>query len=606
MTAAAQAAHPAWQVSIAGEGPPAFDLTDAQGCCPAWRAESETGSCLFSGFLWNADELARDPAGSPQPLSSPAEIVLDRYRRWGEGLLDRLDGVFALVLWDARSRTLLCARDPLGHHPLFYAQAGGELIVSWDPRALRKHPRVSPDLDPVVIAEDLIHRLSDQEETHFRAVRRLPAAWALRWRRRRLETFRYWDPCPVGKPIQWLTPDEVAQFPELLRAAVERTTRFGPVGILLSGGFDSVSVAAWACEIARDAGRPMPQAFSLLFDGEFSEETTQRRVAEMLGLRHTCSRIRSYLDGKGLLGRLLEFGEHNPWPPLNQFSPAYIDLLHQARAQGCRAILTGDGGDEWLCVTPTYAADLIRAGQLDGLVRLVRTKLRSWKLPKLASLRSVLWTLGLRKVLRDWVWHHAPAVAAWRRRRLLPRALPPWLAPDPAVRRELERRYELLDRVYRQDTYYLADTRAGFSHPLTTLCAEENFFRDRLVGLPAFHPYLTRPLVDFLLRTPPELLNAGGRSKALVRNLVAQRFPKLGFERQKKLLATELNRDICRREGPLLWNELGQARALGALGVVDVPRFHAGFAEWLNADSLSVVHRVFHGANLEAWARRHI
>jgi asparagine synthase (glutamine-hydrolysing) len=591
----------AWVVSIRPDAAPSFELPPAgAGRLPLSFADSGGFRCVSSGYLLTGVEMAEELATEP---GSDARIILEAYRRWGEGVLDRLDGCCAFALWDPETRTLLCARDVIGRHPLFFAEPGGGLVVSWDPERVRQSPGVSRDLNPIVFAEELVSRFTNAEETHYRAVRRLRPGFALRWRNGRVENFRFWDPCPVGVPIRWVTRDEIEEFPRLFERAVERTTRFGQVGILLSGGFDSVSVAAWAAEIARERGTPGPRAYSLLFEDGLSEEAVQRGVAQALRLPQTWARLNDSLQGDGILARVLEQGVHYAWPPLNQFGPAYLALLQRAREEGCEMVLTGEGGDEWLGVTPGYAADLIRAGDLAGLARLTQAQIRSWNLFPPAVIYNVVWTLGLRVVLRDWIWRHAPALARLRRRQLTPRALPPWLAPDPSLRREMLARLDNWNCAVRQDSFYLAETRELLSHSLCALFLEEMFFRDTLAGVYTLHPYLDRSLVGFLLRTPPELLNAGGRTKALVRQALARRFPQLGFERQRKLLATEWNLAVCRSEGPPLWERLGRARVLAALGVVEPQRYHAMLEECPRSNSLSVVHRVFHGANLEAWAR---
>jgi asparagine synthase (glutamine-hydrolysing) len=570
---------------------------------------SQRQFCICTGYLHNRAELADEltgqvPEAGPRP-ATPAELVLAGYRKWGPDVLAKLEGVFAVAIWDQPARALLCGRDPMGLHPFFYSSAGEELVFSWDAETVRRHPSVPKDINRVVLTEDLLHRWLDREETHFVGVRRLPSAHGLRFQDGRLHVFCYWDPLPVGRPVRWVGREELAEFPRLLQRAVKRTMQFGHAGIFLSGGFDSISIAAWASEIAARQGKPAPKAFCLDFPGEHSEIDVQRKVAEVLGLPYTFRRMQHYEEGRGLLGRLLDHSALYPWPPMNVFSPAYSDLMALARSQGCDLVLTGEGGDEWLTVSPLYAADLIRSGNWLELARLARTILRCWKLPVLPALRSVLWTCGLRTVARDWVWRRAPGLALRRRRQLRARAMPDWVAPDPALRRELEERFERWETATCPDSFYLMAGREAFSHPLLAACFDETFYRDSIAGIPSFHPYWDRTLVDFLLRTPPELLNSGGRSKALVRKALHKQFPQLGFERQKKVMVSRFNADIYRRQGPLLWHELGEAKALADLGVVDLQPFHAMLQDCARSDALPVVHRIWHGANLEAWARSH-
>ena len=102
----------------------------------------------------------------------------------------------------------------------------------------------------------------------------------------RLQFDRYWDPAPVGQPLQWLTPEEASGFDDVFDRAVKRCLNYGQVGIFLSGGLDSISVAAVAADCARASGQSLPLALSLGFpDPECNEQERQVAVARDLGLR---------------------------------------------------------------------------------------------------------------------------------------------------------------------------------------------------------------------------------------------------------------------------------------------------------------------------------
>jgi asparagine synthase (glutamine-hydrolysing) len=596
----------AWTGRVGQEGGLQFqpgEEADPRSC----QARAGALAAFFSGYLFDTEVLQKelDTAGNAGPVS-PAAIVLEGYRRWGEGVLDRLQGVFALAIWDQREEILLCARDAIGLHPLFYSQPGRHFLFSWDAETLRRQPEVSSDLDAVVVAEDLIHRFSNVHETHYRGVRRLPSGHALRFRQGRVEVFPYWNPAPPGRPIRWVTREEVTEFPNLLARAIERAVRIGPAGILLSGGLDSISVAIPAAEITARLGWPAFRAYCMEFPGQYNEASIQRGVAEALGMSCTFRSMRDYFEGRGLLRRVLEQSQLYPWPAINIYAPGYTDLLWTARSDGCKVVLTGEGGDEWLCVTPIYAADLIRAGQFGELFRLVRTTMGYWKLGLVPGLRNALWTCGARAVARDWMWRRFPQIAMRRRRQLLPQALPDWLAPDPGLHRELEERFLRWNRDPCHGSFYLDAIRETTVHPLVSMACEESFYRDLHTGVPCMHPYQDRQLVEFLLRTPPDLLNDGGQSKALVRGPVARRFPELGLLHQKKMTSSRFNQDLYRRECPPLWRELGGAQFLAQMGVVQLDTFHGMLDRSLASKTLSVTHRVWHGANVEAWVRSHV
>src|SRR4029453_11203085 len=101
-------------------------------------------------------------------------------------------------------------------------------------------PDVSRTLNRVALADHLCFRWPDPHETAFEAVRRMPPGWRAVISGRRLRLNRYWDPAPEGAPIQWLSGEDTLEFDQLFERAVDRCLHYGPSGIFLSGGWDSV------------------------------------------------------------------------------------------------------------------------------------------------------------------------------------------------------------------------------------------------------------------------------------------------------------------------------------------------------------------------------
>src|SRR5215211_2105979 len=190
---------------------------------PSDRALRATdGSCdaFFEGVLHNADDLHQDLALADP--ATPAEIVLRGYLRWGAEVLPRLRGVFAFMVRDHRRDILLCARDPIGTHPLFYAQANGQFLVSTSIQDLVDEPSVPTTVNRMALADHLCHRWPDFGETFFEAVRRVPPGHALEASRSGARLYRYWEPVPAGEDVEWVTEDELERFDDLLDGVLER------------------------------------------------------------------------------------------------------------------------------------------------------------------------------------------------------------------------------------------------------------------------------------------------------------------------------------------------------------------------------------------------
>jgi asparagine synthase (glutamine-hydrolysing) len=208
---------------------------------------NETGNlCLtLDGRVDNRDELrvALEARGKKVRTDTDAEIVLRAYECWDEECPKHIIGDFAFVIWDRPNQRLFCARDPLGLRPFYYYSDDRTFLCGSEPRPLFEDPTTRREPNEGMIAEYLARAITDQEETLYRGVFRLPPAHVLSVQPGRLRKARYWDIDPVRK-IRYRTDEEYAEhFSDIFKVAVRcRLRSQGPVGAYLSGGLDSSSV----------------------------------------------------------------------------------------------------------------------------------------------------------------------------------------------------------------------------------------------------------------------------------------------------------------------------------------------------------------------------
>jgi asparagine synthase (glutamine-hydrolysing) len=558
---------------------------------------------LFDGGLDDANDL-RQATGSGSECPD-AHLVLRLYRQAGTDGLARLRGGFAFVLLDARQQRLVAMRDPIGVHPLYVMARPGTVSFAASPwPLLRRSGRV--DLNRAALADHLCHRWPVADETYFADVRRvLPGSRAV-VENGRVSTARHWDPAPDDRPVQWHTRAEVERFDEVFSRAVDRCLARGRAGIFLSGGLDSIGVAAVAADRARRHGSPAPLALSLGFDDPTCDERpTQRAAARLLGLDHTLIGFDDALGPTGLFEQALALNARWPFPVNNTWNPAYMALAARGRAGGAQTILTGTGGDEWLTVSAFLAADLIRAGDVAGFARFVASWRRSYPASLLKLARSTVWTFGARPLVSRLCYRAAPV--AWDRRRLrrLVEHDPRWVAPDPALRSlQHTRAASCVPAADPPHGFYLREMRTGLEHPIVTMELEERHEVGRRLGLQFLHPFWDADLVDLLFRTPPALLDRDGRSKGLIRQTLEQRFPELGLGAQKKVAATSFHQSLMLAEAARLRALVGPFRALGALGVVD-PVAAAAAVDRAFGSGRNL-HHAWDLLNLETWTRTYL
>jgi len=223
---------------LAGEGRPRqfYLATEVDSLTPAYASQGQC-AVVFDGALYNRTDLEQELGSTAQLATrNVAEVILAGYLRWGRDLLARLRGPSALVIWDGEGEVLLGVRDPLGNHPLFFAEAPGQVLVSPAIDMLTKRPGVSRELNRVAMADLITQRTLASQDTFFEAVRRIPAGHAFIFERNNLRLQRYWDPAPDGE-VNWSGPAE-ERFDELFDRAISRCISVGPAGIFLSGGLE--------------------------------------------------------------------------------------------------------------------------------------------------------------------------------------------------------------------------------------------------------------------------------------------------------------------------------------------------------------------------------
>jgi asparagine synthase (glutamine-hydrolysing) len=594
-----------WCLLVARDG--RFTLSPGDYGTPAHGA-SAVGTAIFDGRLYNRVDLEVALGIGHGASLNEAELLLRAYEKFGTQVFARLKGVFGAVIWDRVQQRVLAARDPIGVHPLFYAERNGGFVFSVSPERVVRADGVSKDLNPRALADWLAHRWPDAEETFFEAVKRVRPGYVLSVGRTGRRAERYWDPAPPGESVEWLKERDLEQFDDLFTQAIERCMGSGPSGIFLSGGLDSVSVAAVATDLARRRRRQAPRALSLAFPGdECNEESRQAGVAAQLGLSQEMVPFDEAVGPTGLLDAALEMGRGWPQPMMNAWNPAYIHLGSIGARQGCRTILTGVGGDEWLTVSSYHTADLLGSFDVAGLAHMLSSIRRSYQFSWRNILRATLWVYGV----RPWLTVAADAIAPRavhdaRVRRLLA-STPDWVAPGEDLRRELHRRAEQTILPTRPENgFYLREMRQSLEHPLQSIEMENSFEQSRRTGATLRHPFWDPDLVDFLFRIPPRLLNQGGRTKGMVRDVIARRFPDLGFERHRKVFAYGFFGSVVKTQAPAAWNRLGGGKTLARLGVVDQQRVETLAARLFSGEEPGELYRIWDILHLEAWVQARV
>lgn len=214
---------------------------------------NEDGSiqCVFNGEIYNYVELFEELKKKGYRFHSDhsdTELIVYLYEVFGEQFVHRLNGMFAIALWDGRRKRLLLVRDRLGVKPLFYMTANQEIIFGSEIKALQKHSLFDKNIDLYALYQFFSFQSICAPRTAFEKVRALEAGTMLIWEEGNLQIKKYWEPnfCQNAEPDFRRAAE---QLKELLYDAVRLRLRADvPVGVFLSGGLDSSVIAAMAAQ----------------------------------------------------------------------------------------------------------------------------------------------------------------------------------------------------------------------------------------------------------------------------------------------------------------------------------------------------------------------
>jgi asparagine synthase (glutamine-hydrolysing) len=330
---------------------------------------SQDGSVwlTYNGEIYNFADIRTDleKLGYVFRSRGDAEVIANGWHAWGPRILDRMRGMFALALWDQRTRQLVLARDRLGKKPLYYAPTSGGLLFGSEIKALLTWPGLARQPNLTAIDHYLSLQYVPAPETAFAGIFRIPAAHYLvatpdpsgRWRE--MEMVRYWrlpepNAARAVRPTAELERELVAHLEEAVRL---RLISDVPLGAFLSGGIDSAAVVATMARV----GGGRVKTFTIGFgDVRYDETRYARMVADRYATDHEEYIVEP--DAVAVLPRLVwHYGE--PFADPSAIPTYYVSEMARRKVT---VALNGDGGDEAFLGYSRYRA-MRHLAQLDRL-----------------------------------------------------------------------------------------------------------------------------------------------------------------------------------------------------------------------------------------------
>jgi asparagine synthase (glutamine-hydrolysing) len=303
---------------------------------------------VFNGELYNFRDLRAGLAGHEIRGTGDTPVIPHLYEQHGEDFVERLEGMFALAVWDASRERLLLARDRLGKKPLVWTRLDdGTLAFASELKALLEVPGLRREPDLAALDAYLALGYIPGDRTGLRGIHRLLPGHVLVAEGGTERIDRYWEPDPCNKLLQgdagWL--ESVRS--EVGRAVRERLVADVPLGALLSGGIDSAIVVALMAQAASEPVRTFTVGFA---DARYDERRFARAVAERWGTRH--EEIVLEPDAAETVPRLADAFDE----PLGDEAALPLFLICEAARRHVTVALVGDGGDESFAGYERYAA----------------------------------------------------------------------------------------------------------------------------------------------------------------------------------------------------------------------------------------------------------
>ena len=356
--------------------------------------EDKSVVVVMNGELYNFREVRKDleKRGHRFQTQSDTEILPHLYEEYGEALVDHLNGMYAFALWDKNKKKIIVARDRFGEKPLYYGVFGGKLIFGSELKVLLANPAIDPEINADSLRQFLSFDYVPAPNSIYKNIYKLPAAHLLTVENGEVKTRRYWNLTwekggsrrNGAKDANGYALTDVQdsaldiegsakKLRELLADAVRmRLVSDVPLGILLSGGVDSSTVAAFAAQFSTEKVK----TFSIGFEEDsFDESKFARQVAAHLNTEHYEEKL-SVEKAADLISEIGEWLDE----PMSDGSLIPTFLLSRFVRKHVTVALGGDGGDEVFAGYPMYFAHkvadnylkvphLLRNGLIEPFVR---------------------------------------------------------------------------------------------------------------------------------------------------------------------------------------------------------------------------------------------
>ena len=504
----------------------------AGGSQPMWTSEGDTG-IVFNGEIYNHSDLREQlKALGARFVSdhSDTEVLLHAYKLWGDRFVDRLNGMWAFVIYERLRRRLFASRDRFGKKPFYYTHRRGLFAFASELGALSAHRSINCPISNLAIRKFFAYGYIPAPHSILQGIQKLPGGHSLEHdlETGTLRVWKYWDfeiepreDLPVDAEERWCEELRVL----LAQSVKRRLVSDVPIGVFLSGGVDSSAVAAFA---ARELGPNALHTFSIGFEEPtFDESSYARRAAAFVGSVHK-TRMLSIDTARRVAPTVMSRLDE----PIGDSSLLPTYLLCEFAREHVTVALGGDGGDELFAGYDPFRAlrwaDLYQKIVPRPVHRAI--SLLTARLP--VSHRNMSLDFKLKRTLRG--LDYQPKL--W---------CPVWMAPlGPADLAECFGESADLEEIYSEAIEQWEACASGALVDRTLQFYTKLYLQDDILtkvdrasmmhSLEVRAPFLDIDVVDFVRRIPWRFKLRGGQTKYLLKKALEPLLPKDILYRSKK------------------------------------------------------------------------
>lgn len=521
-------------------------------------------SIVFNGEIYNHLELKKELSDYPYKSNTDTEVLIAAYLQWGIQFVERLNGMFAIAVYDRADDSLYLIRDRIGKKPLYYYRNPNGVYFASELKSLMEHPDFVKEVNTQVVGKFLYRQYINAPETIFHNTYKLKPGEILHVQYGNIEGWKYWDVAAMHKTCNYELSyeDAVKELDRLLRDSIrDRMVADVPVGAFLSGGYDSALI----CALAQSMSNAPIRTYAIgMYDKALDEAPYAKQTAEYLGTIHT----EYYISEKEMFQLVRTLPEYYD-EPFADSSQICTMLVSELAKKDVTVVLTGDGGDEMFGGYTIYEK-LALAEQKKYYGYLLHFL---YKLPMVNRIREFK-TLPLVDRLASESLNPNTRVQTGAGQYL--KALDKILIEknyldflDP-----IEKRYQEPNWAYRRmlldmDTYLPGDIlckvdRASMKYSLEARC-----------------PFLDKEIMEFSLGLPVDYKIRNGNLKSIIKDLTYQYIPREIMNRPKQGFSVPMDKWLRNelKEELMSYIEIGYLNEQGIFDPIEVRKLVSSYLE---------------------------